>query len=86
LPIAVNGWATQSFAVALGDLNGDGFLDAVVGNRNGGEIWFNDGQGNFTSKATSVWAGHNKHHFRDRPGWRWRPGFVPRWQYIRASG
>ena len=38
----------QSFAVMLGDLNGDGFLDAVVGNRNGGEVWFNDGQGNFT--------------------------------------
>lgn len=38
----------QSFAVMLGDLNGDGFLDAMVGNSGGGEIWFNDGQGNFT--------------------------------------
>lgn len=38
----------ESYAVALGDLNGDSFLDAVVGYRNGGEIWFNDGQGNFT--------------------------------------
>jgi hypothetical protein len=37
----------ESYAVALGDLNRDGFLDAVVGNRGAGEIWFNDGQGNF---------------------------------------
>jgi hypothetical protein len=39
---------SESYAVALGDLNGDGFLDAVVGNLRGGEVWFNDGQGNFT--------------------------------------
>lgn len=38
----------QSFYAALGDLNDDGYLDAVVGNREGGEIWFNDGQGKFT--------------------------------------
>jgi hypothetical protein len=38
----------ESYSVALGDLNGDSFLDAVVGNSRGGEIWFNDGQGNFT--------------------------------------
>lgn len=38
----------EGYVVALGDLNDDGFLDAVVGNRNGGEIWFNDGQGNFS--------------------------------------
>jgi hypothetical protein len=37
-----------SLAVALGDLNGDGFLDAVVGNRGQDEIWINDGQGIFT--------------------------------------
>jgi hypothetical protein len=38
----------ESLEVALGDLNGDGFLDAVVGNRGPDEIWLNDGQGNFT--------------------------------------
>lgn len=36
------------YAVALGDLNADGSLDAVVGNRRGAEIWFNDGAGHFT--------------------------------------
>jgi hypothetical protein len=39
---------TESYEVALGDLNRDGFLDAVVGHRNGGDVWFNDGQGNFS--------------------------------------
>jgi large repetitive protein len=50
----------ETRAVALGDLNGDGTIDAFVGNSgmggdpnndNGGapnEVWFNDGQGNFT--------------------------------------
>lgn len=37
----------ESTAVALGDLNGNGFLDAVVGHRGADEIWFNDGQGQF---------------------------------------
>jgi hypothetical protein len=38
----------ESLQVALGDLNGDGFPDAVVGNRGQDEIWLNDGQGRFT--------------------------------------
>lgn len=37
----------ESLKVALGDLNDDGFPDAVVGNRGQDEIWLNDGQGNF---------------------------------------
>lgn len=36
------------FAVALGDVNGDGFPDAVVGRKGSDEIWLNDGQGHFT--------------------------------------
>ena len=47
----------QSFAVVLGDLNGDDFLDAVVGNHHGGEIWTNDGQGNFTKSNQSLGRG-----------------------------
>ena len=47
----------ESFAVMLGDLNGDGFLDAVVGNQHGGEIWTNDGQGNFTKSNESLGRG-----------------------------
>jgi hypothetical protein len=39
---------SESYAVELGDLDGDGFLDAVVGKRRGAEIWFNDGHGNFS--------------------------------------
>jgi hypothetical protein len=37
----------ESMAVALGDLNGDGFPDAIVGNRGPDKVWFNDGRGSF---------------------------------------
>lgn len=42
----------ESHAVALGDLNGDGALDAVVGNQGPDEIWLNDGHGLFTLLGT----------------------------------
>jgi hypothetical protein len=41
----------QSTAVALGDLNGNGFVDAVVGNTGPDEVWFNDGRGNFSASG-----------------------------------
>jgi hypothetical protein len=44
--------AEPSEAVELGDLDGDGDLDAFVANRTGGsEIWRNDGAGTFTLDA-----------------------------------
>jgi hypothetical protein len=39
----------ESLAVALGDVNGDGYPDAVVGNNGPDEVWLNDGGGNFTA-------------------------------------
>ena len=39
---------SESLAVALGDVNGDGSLDAVVGNNGADELWLNDGRGDFS--------------------------------------
>jgi hypothetical protein len=47
----------DSTAVALGDLNGDGYLDAVVGNRGADEVWFNDEHGNFSDSGQRLGSG-----------------------------
>jgi hypothetical protein len=37
----------RTYAVALGDVDGDGDLDALVGNEGADELWLNDGDGRF---------------------------------------
>jgi hypothetical protein len=44
-------------AVAVGDLNGNGFLDAVVGNRGADEVWLNDGTGLFSDSGQRLGRG-----------------------------
>jgi hypothetical protein len=44
----------RSYAVALGDLDGDGDLDAMVGNRGQDEVWWNDGQGHFSAGGLAL--------------------------------
>ena len=41
----------RSYSVAVGDLDGDGNLDAFVGNLGADEIWLNDGTGIFTDSG-----------------------------------
>ncbi len=47
----------SSWAVALGDLNGDGYLDAFVGNSSaqpGNRVWLNNGDGVFSDSGQSL--------------------------------
>lgn len=48
--------SSRGMKVALGDLDGDGDLDAVVGNSvtDPVDIWFNDGAGSFTHASVGV--------------------------------
>jgi hypothetical protein len=54
----------DSYEVALGDLEGDGDLDAVVANYNqqSETVWLNDGSGSFTAHPTSPSFGADDSH------------------------
>ena len=45
---------TMSFSVALGDLDGDGDLDAWVANDQANLVWINDGNGLFTDSGQAL--------------------------------
>ena len=44
----------DSYAVALGDLDGDDDLDAFVANDGANTVWLNDGEGNFSNSGQSL--------------------------------
>ncbi len=52
---ATFGGANASRGVTLGDIDGDGDLDAVIANQNGAAetVWLNDGKGAFTAHTTT---------------------------------
>jgi hypothetical protein len=45
----------RTYAVALGDVDGDGDLDALVGNEGEDELWLNDGHGRF-GRSDQSWS------------------------------
>ncbi len=47
----------ESLAVAVGDVNGDGSPDAMVGNRGPDEVWLNNGQGIFKNSGQRLGSG-----------------------------
>lgn len=49
----------ESFALALGDLDGDGDLDAAIVGAQGVQIWWNDGHGAFSAGPTFPFFGFN---------------------------
>ena len=56
--------------VALGDLDGDGDLDAFVANK----VWVNDGSGNFTDSGLILGDSTSSRVALDDPRRGWRPG------------
>jgi len=57
-PVSPNFGGNNSAAVALGDLDGDNDLDAVIGNYNQGEtVWINDGTGIMTAHPVTATFG-----------------------------
>jgi hypothetical protein len=55
--------ATESLAAALGDVDGDGCVDAVVGNRGPDEVWLNDCQGVFHDSGQRLGSGSTEYVF-----------------------
>jgi uncharacterized repeat protein (TIGR01451 family) len=53
----------ESWSVALGDLDGDGDLDAFVANDSNepNTVWFNDGTGHFTDSGQTLGTGSSRH-------------------------
>ncbi|MCA9042289.1 MAG: DUF11 domain-containing protein, partial [Planctomycetaceae bacterium] len=50
--------ADQTYSSTLGDIDGDGDLDVVFGNRgSAGQVWKNNGDGTFTNTGQSLAAG-----------------------------
>jgi hypothetical protein len=49
-----------SRAVALGDLDGDGDLDAFIGNRGEDAVWLNDGSGRFLDSGQTLGDGNTR--------------------------
>lgn len=53
----------RATSVALGDVNGDGFPDAVVGNHGDDEVWLNDGRGIFRDSGQRIRGGRTRRLF-----------------------
>jgi hypothetical protein len=58
----------QSFVVKVGDLNGDGAPDAIIATVQGVQIWWNDGNGNFSAGPTVPFLGLNNIALGDLDG------------------
>ena len=54
VPGTTFGEADYTENVDLGDIDGDGDLDAVFANVSGGRVWLNDGNANFTATAQTL--------------------------------
>lgn len=54
---------SESLAVALGDVNGDGCVDAFLGNRGPDEVWLNDCRGVFADSGQRLGSGVTEYVF-----------------------